>query len=381
MQGDQRLLRNTFPSDTSTISFSVVFMAPKLNFISFRLPKNHSPTTFWYFTIKINLISFRRGFSLASEYAQAVIENLCWSITASNPNSLPARHSPMFLQLDTVVECYLITNFFLSFNFTSLPYHVVWNATFMNFWWWLFPFENPALPLSKRNSSLWSRRCYKWKVYCGREKFSNHSPHYKWRNEAKRAGGVVRVGQRFDEVVWVHVCRAMAKDQADAIEAKSKIVLCEKIKLVDDSCLVVLCGFLSRSPSAFSLSTLLWNIPYHRIHDTHYLTFTYSTEIFRWLRGKRESRGNKQKRKSDKRFIGRKCLINFPTSEADVWYGYTQAIVCIAENILISCFPFFSSGKSALRRDLTSSRGWKHEYKVHHLWQCVHIITLNVIVM
>jgi hypothetical protein len=39
----------------------------------------------------------------------------------------------------------------------------------------------------------------------------------------------------------------MAKDQADAIEAKSKIVsclfLCEKIKLVDDSCLVVLCGF------------------------------------------------------------------------------------------------------------------------------------------
>lgn len=41
---------------------------------------------------------------------------------------------------------------------------------------------------------------------------------------------------------------AMAKDQADAIEAKSKIVsclfLCEKIKLVDDSCLVVLCGAL-----------------------------------------------------------------------------------------------------------------------------------------
>lgn len=29
----------------------------------------------------------------------------------------------MFLQLDTVVECYLITNFFFPFNFA--PYHVV----------------------------------------------------------------------------------------------------------------------------------------------------------------------------------------------------------------------------------------------------------------
>lgn len=122
-------------------------MARELNFISPDppvRPKNHSTTTFWYFTIKINLISFRRGFVRFGIYVETVIENLCWSRTTSIPNSLPAWRSPMFLQLDTVVECYLITNFFLSYNFTPLPYHVVWNATFMNFWWRLFPSVSPA---------------------------------------------------------------------------------------------------------------------------------------------------------------------------------------------------------------------------------------------
>jgi hypothetical protein len=45
----------------------------------------------------------------------------------------------------------------------------------------------------------------------------------------------------------------MAKDQADAIEKRrAKLFLCEKIKLVDDSCLVVLCGFSLRSVSFHS---------------------------------------------------------------------------------------------------------------------------------
>lgn len=65
--------------------------------------------------------------------------------------------------------------------------------------------------------------------------------------------------------------------------------------------------------------------------------------------------------KSDKRFIGRKCLINFRQRKRV--YGIISVSCAFAENILILCLPFFP-----LSRMLCDTFHGKHNRDVHEVW-------------
>lgn len=104
------------------------------------------PTAFWYFTIKMNLISFRKVGLRAPKYVDAVIENSVPEHQTANFSSHTARlcsvttwASPMFstIRYDSRV---LFNNKFSSSLLVSRPMlsSSPRNTTFMNFWWWLF---------------------------------------------------------------------------------------------------------------------------------------------------------------------------------------------------------------------------------------------------